>query len=290
MNLTSLPAIGQPLDTGMFVGLTTTREGAHCAVVLLEPKPPGRLAWQAAMDWAKSVEGELPSRPVQALLYANARSAFEASWYWSAEAHEDDGSYAWGQGFSYGDQYDILRKSYKGSARAVRLIPLTASILPLAITTMPTITIEDVKAEQARLAALIEQLQANAAQPAVRVYTVREATIELKPGEHYAGLVLDADGNASHHLVLLPGEGEDLAWQAARDWATAAGGDLPTRQEQALLYANLKGQFKPQWHWSAETYSDDGSYAWGQDFFSGGQGGSRKRYGGSARAVRRFTA
>lgn len=125
MNLTSLPAIGQPLDTGTFVGLTTTREGAHCAVVLLEPKPPGRLAWQAAMDWAKSVEGELPSRPVQALLYANAGSAFEASWYWSAETVEDNGSYAWGQDFDSGGQY-YDHKSYEGLARAVRLIPLTA--------------------------------------------------------------------------------------------------------------------------------------------------------------------
>jgi hypothetical protein len=155
---------------------------------------------------------------------------------------------------------------------------------------MPTITIEDVKAEHARLAALIEQLQANASQPAVRVYTVREATIELKPGEHYAGLVLDADGNASHHLILLPGEGEDVAWQDAKDWATAAGGELPTRQEQALLYANLKEQFKPQWYWSAETYSNDGSYAWGQYFGFGYQYNDHKSYGGSARAVRRFTA
>lgn len=156
---------------------------------------------------------------------------------------------------------------------------------------MPPITIEDVKAEQARLAALIEQLQANAAQPAIRVYTVREATIELKPGEHYAGLVLDADGAASHHLVLLPGEGEDLAWQDAKDWATAAGGELPTRQEQALLYANLKGQFKPTWYWSAEAYSDDGSYAWTQGFSNGYQSYYlRKSYEGQARAVRRFAA
>jgi hypothetical protein len=125
MNLANLPAIGQPLDTGTFVGVTTTRQGAHCAVVLLEPQPTTRLTWDAAMEWAKSVEGELPSRAVQALLFANARGAFEAAWYWSSEPDEDDGSFAWFQDFYYGTQ-GITRKSYEGRARAVRLIPLTA--------------------------------------------------------------------------------------------------------------------------------------------------------------------
>jgi hypothetical protein len=125
VNLAKLPAIGQPVDTGTFVGLTTTRDGAHYAVVLLEPQPTTRLTWDAAIKWATSVDGELPTRPVQALLFANARGAFDAAWYWSCEADEDDSSFAWGQIFDFGRQ-GSYRKSYEGRARAVRLIPLTA--------------------------------------------------------------------------------------------------------------------------------------------------------------------
>jgi hypothetical protein len=155
---------------------------------------------------------------------------------------------------------------------------------------MTSITLEAVKAEHQRLGALIEQLQASAIQQATRTHTVPEATIELKPGEHYAGLVLAADGTLMHHLILLPGEGEDLDWEAAQQWAQNAGGALPTRQEQALLFANLKGQFKPTWYWSADSYEDDGSFAWVQYFNYGGQDDNHKSYEGRARAVRRFSA
>ena len=116
--------------------------------------------------------------------------------------------------------------------------------------------------------------------------TVREAQIELQPGERYAGLALDAEGHASHHLVLLPGEAENVSWQAAKDWAATAGGDLPTRQEQSLLFANLKSEFKPRWYWSGQEYDDDSSYAWIQYFRSGYQDDDRKSFEGHARAVR----
>ena len=120
--------------------------------------------------------------------------------------------------------------------------------------------------------------------------TVREAQIELQPGERYAGLVLDAEGHASHHLVLLPSHAESVNWMAAKDWAASAGGELPTRQEHSLLFANLKSEFKPRWYWSAEEYEDDSSYAWFQHFFNGSQYSTLKSFEGHARAVRRFTA
>ena len=150
-----------------------------------------------------------------------------------------------------------------------------------------TITIADVLAEQAKINAMIQALQT----PASPIhYLVPEASILLQPGEVYAGLVLDAEGCISHHLVLLPGEAEDVNWQAAIDWATSIGGVLPTRQEQALLYANRKGDFQPRWYWSAESHEDDGSYAWNQYFYDGTQDSSHKSYEGRARAVRRVTA
>jgi hypothetical protein len=116
-------------------------------------------------------------------------------------------------------------------------------------------------------------------------------TIELQPGEHYAGPVLDADGKVLHHLVLMAQRpASDLNWQAAIDWAESVGGALPNRQEQALLYANCKPHLKPAWHWSSETYESNASYAWGCYFGYGCQDGYRKSYDGSAVAVRRLNA
>ena len=113
--------------------------------------------------------------------------------------------------------------------------------------------------------------------------------IELHPGEHYAGVVLDAEGKVMYHLVLMACKPEGkLSWQNAMDWATSAGGHLPTRQEQALLYANCKPHLQPGWHWSCESHKEDASYAWYCDVLDGHQYGNRKSYEGSAVAVRRF--
>jgi hypothetical protein len=123
MNLSELPSIGQPLDAGIFAGLTTRPDGTHCAVVLLADKPAKLLTWKASLTWAKKLKAELPTRPVAALLFANVKAQFEPEWHWTSEAY--DSSYAWVQTFSGGLQgYDT--KSFEGRARAVRLIQLTA--------------------------------------------------------------------------------------------------------------------------------------------------------------------
>ena len=123
-----------------------------------------------------------------------------------------------------------------------------------------------------------------------KLLILREAQIEMQPGECYAGLVLSADGLASHHLILLPGAAVDVSWPDAQAWAQKAGGDLPTRQEQALLYANLKHEFEPRWYWSSQTHDRDSSSAWYQSFDYGGQIYNDKSFQARARAVRRFTA
>lgn len=113
--------------------------------------------------------------------------------------------------------------------------------------------------------------------------------IELRPGERYAGPVLDAEGRIQHHLVLLPDWPERrLNWQDAKAWAESLGAQLPTRQEQALLYANCKPHLKRTWHWSSEEHEEDASCAWGCLFDGGGQGGDRESFEGSAVAVRRL--
>ena len=119
--LASLPPLGGPLDGGTFAGLTTKKDGTHCAVVLLPEQAEG-LTWKKAMNWAVKQGGELPSRPVAALLFANAKSQLKPKWHWTSD--EEDASFAWLCQFSLGHQYDV-HKSYEGSAVAVRLIHLT---------------------------------------------------------------------------------------------------------------------------------------------------------------------
>jgi hypothetical protein len=124
-----LPPVGQPLADGTFAGLTTTREGIHCALVLLTTADK-RMEWSAATAWAASVGGSLPTRPQAAQLYALLKSRFESTWYWTSETldadtgDKADASYAWYQDFGYGGQYDT-HKSAQGAAVAVRLIPLS---------------------------------------------------------------------------------------------------------------------------------------------------------------------
>lgn len=117
---------------------------------------------------------------------------------------------------------------------------------------------------------------------------IQACTIELQPGEHYAGVVLDANGQHKHHLVLMAARPTDnLNWQAATDWAKQIGGELPTHQEQALLFANCKPHLEPDWHWSCDTYERDASYAWYCYFDDGYIYSHHKSCEGSAVAVRR---
>lgn len=117
------------------------------------------------------------------------------------------------------------------------------------------------------------------------ILTLPQAEIHLQSGEHYAGQVLNQDGTPSHYLILLPGHVQK-PWDDAMKWAASIGGELPTRNEQALLYANLKGKFEASWYWSSEQYSE-GS-AWGQVFDGGSQTDRGKSFHARARAVRRL--
>ena len=152
---------------------------------------------------------------------------------------------------------------------------------------MTAVTIELIQAKQTELATMIAQLLATPVQTTT-IY-VEEETFDLAPGEHYAGAVLDSNGQHMHHLVLMAAKPEgDLNWTAALEWAEAEGGALPTRQEQALLFANCKPHLQAGWHWSCEEHESDASYAWDCHFTYGNQNNyGLKSYEGGAVAVRR---
>ena len=109
---------------------------------------------------------------------------------------------------------------------------------------------------------------------------------KLAEGETYVGCIGDALGNL-HHVILLPGDNDDATHEAQLEWAKSIGGDLPSRIEQAMLWANHRDQFKNDLYWSNETYLSESGWAWSQSFGYGGQSLSRKFYELRARAVRR---
>ncbi len=113
--------------------------------------------------------------------------------------------------------------------------------------------------------------------------------IDIDEGEVYAGLTRDPDTGAWHHLVLLPATtDEDLTWKEANDWAAIAGGELPTRSESALLYANVRDKIDQNyWYWTATEVASEPSWAWGQYFGGGVQNYYHKADPNRARAVRR---
>ena len=79
--------------------------------------------WNAQMEWAKSIGGDLPDRVEQALLFKHLKDRFKETWYWSSTQHAANADYAWCQDVddgvqSYGGKDDELR------ARAVRRLAI----------------------------------------------------------------------------------------------------------------------------------------------------------------------
>ena len=109
----------------------------------------------------------------------------------------------------------------------------------------------------------------------------------LAEGEIYVGAIGDAAGNL-HHVILLPGDNDDATHEAQLEWAKSIGGDLPTRIEQAMLWANHRDQFKKDWYWSNETHHTESGWAWYQNFGNGFQDSFSRNYELRARAVRRL--
>ena len=105
-------------------------------------------------------------------------------------------------------------------------------------------------------------------------------------GGLYAGITTGHDGAVYALILLADKPSRRLDWPAAMAWAESLQATLPTRLEGALLFANLRDQFDPTWHWLGEQYS--AGNAWLQYFNFGVQTSSGKSFEARARAVRRF--
>ncbi len=88
---------------------------------ILPPFDRDDAPWDEHMAWAKDQGFDLPNRLELLMMWSTMRKRFQKAAYWSNEAHHDDSSYAWCQGFDYGNQ-GILHKSAGLRAVAVRHI------------------------------------------------------------------------------------------------------------------------------------------------------------------------
>lgn len=110
---------------------------------------------------------------------------------------------------------------------------------------------------------------------------------QLAEGEINVGLAMKGTA-PSHWVILLPNQAEALTWDKAASWAKEQGGELPTRQEGALIYANAKDRMETDdRYWLAEEYAGGSSCAWDQWFVYGSQDDWPKDRKARACAVRR---
>ena len=124
--------------------------------------------------------------------------------------------------------------------------------------------------------------------PPKRTINVPAATIELRPGEHYAGLVLNDDGTPCHHLVLMAERSDQrMPWQQAKDWVWSINGAQPTQHEAAFIRAHCRNYIEPGGYWLDESERDP-AYAWVYYFSTGSQYCIQKSSEARAIAVRRI--
>jgi len=107
-------------------------------------------------------------------------------------------------------------------------------------------------------------------------------------GGIYAGVTTSFSGRP-YALVLLPDKaGSCVNWKTAGEWARSIGGDLPTRLDAALLFANLDKHLASSWVFISDGDEHPGNTDWGRVFNDGWYSKYRNRSGFGAYAVRRI--
>lgn len=149
---------------------------------------------------------------------------------------------------------------------------------------MSTITLEQIKAEQSKLNAMIASFEAT--KSVQDLFPITFGAPQLKDGEQWVGTILSAGGK-KEHVILLPGEKTDINWKDANEWAASIGGQLPDRVESALLFSCMKDEFQEEAYWTCEEHKGNDSWAWYQLFYLGSHYNISKNLELRARAVRR---
>jgi hypothetical protein len=90
----------------------------------------------------------------------------------------------------------------------------------------------------------------------------------VRIGERLAGTILDEASGVIYDLMLIPGEMDEVTWDKAKAIALATGGDLPTREEMAILHANLELQFGEKTYWTNEVVQFEGITGESCSYFS----------------------
>jgi hypothetical protein len=119
MNATTPPELN---EGEIYAGAIITTDGTGHHVILL-PGDHEEANWQDAMEWAKSIGGDLPDRVEQALFFQHLSDQFQKEYYWSNTQHAADSGCAWCQdvdGGYQGTNHEILELR----ARAVRRVAI----------------------------------------------------------------------------------------------------------------------------------------------------------------------
>ncbi|RQU16278.1 DUF1566 domain-containing protein [Burkholderia cenocepacia] len=92
---------------------------------ILLPGDNADASWQAQMEWAQSIGGDLPTRAELVIAYEQHREQFEPDAYWSNQPDTDPGysGWAWSQDFNDGYQ-GSYRQGHELRARAVRRLSI----------------------------------------------------------------------------------------------------------------------------------------------------------------------
>ena len=101
------------------LGIIISADGSKHEHIFLLAGTKEDVSWQDAMEWAKSIGGDLPNLCESALLFATMKDQFKPVCHWTNEQHAGNDGYAWMQGFDHGCQCSA-RKSDEYSALAVR--------------------------------------------------------------------------------------------------------------------------------------------------------------------------
>lgn len=119
-----MPRINSTYAGGEVMGVMAGQDGKPDYLLIdLGVEPANDVTWQEALDWAKSVGGELPTRREQSVMFGNRREGqYQPRWYWSCEQCAGDERCAWVQNFYDGYQL-FTRKVDHLRARAVRRVP-----------------------------------------------------------------------------------------------------------------------------------------------------------------------